>query len=131
MKIYLAGGMRSNWRERMIKECPNIEFLCPKSTFRSQDEWWTYDKVMINTCDVVLIYIEKGKWAPIGMVIEEGMAYGLGKPVILVNERYCDGIRREGESPEEQLARYLKCTESFCDILFTSLDQAIEYLKKW
>lgn len=133
MRIYLSGGLESDWRDKVKGEVPNIEFLSPKplGIFQKQDEWWTYDKILMQMADAIFAYIEPGIWVPVGLLIEIGEMHGLGKPVILVNERYYNGIRKEGESPENQLTRYLECVKSFADVLFASLDDGIEYLKGW
>lgn len=133
MKIYLSGGLESDWRDGVKRRVPNIEFLCPKplGVFQQQDEWWTYDKTLMQIADAIFAYIEPGIWVPVGLLIEVGEMHGLGKPVILVNERQCNGIGAVNESPEDQLAKYLKCVESFSDILFTNLNDGIEYLKRW
>lgn len=108
IKVYLAGGMRSNWRERVMKEVPNLLYFNPKTKeysdermIWSPDMYGTWDLVHVRICDIIFGYMEKTNPSGIGMAAELGVGYGLGKTNILCLEqnriippRYSDFMKK-------------------------------------
>jgi nucleoside 2-deoxyribosyltransferase len=122
-KVYLAGGMRIDWRERIKKECRGLVFFCPvdKETSRAMtvDEYGTWDLHYIKQADIVFGYMERTNPSGIGLACEIGMAYGIGKTVILVLEKDSQHF------PDEKLAFMRKVAH----ITFSDLQEGINYLK--
>ena len=131
MKVYLAGGMRTNWQDTVkaiTRYYPekNFTFFDPRdkqptSTERkmSLEEYGTWDLHFIKQCDIVFAYMEKTNPSGVGMAIEIGYAYGIGKTVILVLE----------EGNEHQLDRYIVFMKKAAHVTFNNLEDGINYLK--
>jgi nucleoside 2-deoxyribosyltransferase len=142
LEVYLSGGFHSDWQDRVMNACAGLEidFLNPLSKetdpktlewvnkplteeqkeemdkTRTQSPWWPMDRLAIEEADVVFVYLEDYRPAMLGTgtVFEMGMAYALGKVVIIVNEiehRY-----------------YREFTRIFSS--YPTLDAGIEALKK-
>ena len=91
MKIYLAGNMHTDWRERVASRIKGCEFLWPYkfsmdggSTSKGSDVFFPRDIVLLRSADLVFCVIEN-EGRNIGTSAEVGMAYAWGKPVVLVN----------------------------------------------
>jgi len=88
MKIYLAGGMRSAWRETVKKNLSDVHFIDPcDHGFSAPAFYSAWDNVGVEQADVVLAYLEADNPSGIGMAYEIGKAVGMGKPVVLVDEK--------------------------------------------
>jgi nucleoside 2-deoxyribosyltransferase len=90
MKVYLAGGMKQEWRNKIKDECitANIHFFDPTKTgLHEVNEYTFWDLLAIKNCDLVFAYFEKTNTSGIGMACEIGYAIALGKPVLLLNEQ--------------------------------------------
>ena len=142
VRVYLAGGFHTDWQKRVIKECgfDDFYFLNPleketdnktkqwknislteeekeeRSKLATQATYWFSDKLAVQKADIIFCYLEdyRPKLLGTGMIFELGMAFALGKFVILINK-----IEH----------RYYREFEH----LFTSfktLEEGIEYLKK-
>lgn len=122
-KIYLAGGIKTNWQESVISEITDCEFYNPRdkevNKILTLDEYGTWDLYHIKKSDIVFAYMEKTNPSGIGLAVEIGYAKGLGKTVILCLE----------ENNEKINDRYLDFLKLTSDIVFTDLDSAITYLK--
>jgi len=108
VSIYLSGGFHSDWAEKVRKETgeEDFNFLNPiknvssgylelseeekeeKSRNARQCLWWPQDKLAIEKADIIFCYLEDYRPAILGtgMIFELGMAYALGKMVILINK---------------------------------------------
>ena len=91
MKIYLAGNMHTNWRDRVASRIEGCEFLWPYkfssdggSTGKGSDVFFPRDIVLLRSADLMFCVIEN-EGRNIGTSAEVGMAYAWGKPVVLVN----------------------------------------------
>jgi len=95
MKIYLSGGMRSGWQQRLKKLLrawlrnmeKNVTYYDPTMHGLDDSPQYTFwDLEHIRKCDLVFAYMERDNPSGIGLALEVGYALGLGKPIILVNE---------------------------------------------
>lgn len=119
-KIYLAGGW-SPWRDSVISVVNNCIWLDPRSaqnpkTGKNLPNWFEIETKMIRECDAIFCYIESHNPSGFGATYEMGMAYALGKPYILINEKedfYQWGMQTKGAS-----------------INFKALDEAFQWIKK-
>lgn len=122
-KVYLAGGMRSEWRKRIKEDCAGFIFFCPVDKESAQtmtvDEYGTWDLHYIKQADIVFGYMERTNPSGIGLACEMGMAYGLGKTVILVLEAGSQHLS------DEKLAFMRKVAH----ITFSKFQDGVDYLK--
>lgn len=119
----MAGGMRSDWRARIKRECPEFIFFCPVDKENAQtmtvDEYGTWDLHYIRQSDIVFGYMERTNPSGIGLACEIGLAYGIGKTVILVIEENSEHF------DDEKLAFMRKVAH----ITFSKFEDGIKYLK--
>jgi nucleoside 2-deoxyribosyltransferase len=119
-KVYLAGGMHSDWRDD-LKSSVNIDFIDPSKKESgnklSVKEYGVWDLHHIDQCDIVFVYIEKTNPSGYGLSVEAGYAKGKGKTVILCME------------PGHDKHSYLRFIENVSDIVFTDIQKAVSYLK--
>ena len=89
-KIYLAGGW-SGWRDIVIEHYPGITYLDPRmvggSPSSNKENWFEHETNMIRECDGVISWLVKDNNSGFGMTYEMGMAYGLNKPYVLIDEK--------------------------------------------
>jgi len=102
----------NEWRELHLTEEEKEE----KSKARTQSPWWYQDKLAVEKADVIFCYLEdyRPKVLGTGTIFELGMAFALGKLVILVNK-----IEH----------RYYREFEHLF-VSFKTLEEGIEFLKK-
>lgn len=123
MKVYLAGGFRNNWQEKVIAQIPEITFFNPRDKESdgkmSLDEYGTWDLHHIKISDIVFVYMEKDNPSGIGTAVETGYSHGVNKTIILVLEPGHETIND----------RYLQFLKKAANISFETLDEGIKYLK--
>lgn len=124
-KVYLAGGMCRDWRARIKRECQGLIFFCPvdKETSRTVgvDEYGTWDLHYIKQADIVFAYMERTNPSGIGLACEIGMAYGIGKTVILI-------LEEENEYFDEEKLAFMR---KVAHITFSKFEDGLEYLKRF
>jgi len=120
--VYLAGGMRSDWREKVKRRCDGMSFISPydkeKSYNMSLEEYGTWDIHFLRKVDIVFGYMERSNPSGIGMACELGYAHGRDKTVILVLEEESDHFED----------RYLRFMEKVSSITFSKLNEGIQFL---
>ena len=85
MKVYLSGGMKSNWRNE-IKQFVSAIWIDPcEHGLNIASEYTIWDLAGIRNCDVVFAYLEKDNPSGLGLMLEIGYAKALNKVVILVD----------------------------------------------
>lgn len=127
-KVYLAGGYRSCWQER-VKELNGFKWLDPKEKERPNgitipmtlNEYGTWDLHQIKQSDIVFVYAERTNPSCIGLAVEIGYAKGIGKTVILVLE----------PNHETMKDRYMQFLKKAASITFEKLDDGINYLQSF
>ena len=125
-KIYLAGGFRNNWAERVKKSSDKFYWINPKDKefqdgkriVMNVNEYGKWDLHFIKQSDIVFVYVERENPSCIGLCCEAGYAKGLGKTVITVLE------------PNHQTIKdsYLSFITQVSDIVFETLEEGIDYL---
>ena len=115
LRVYLAGGMRQEWRKDVYKyfekeiAVSKIDFFDPTKTgFNDPNHYTAWDLHAIEQCDVVFAYLEEDNPSGIGMATEIGYAKGLGKQVIFVNHQ-----------PEHRYLPFVKETSDLYTELFS------------
>ena len=124
MKIYLAGGLRTNWQEKLITALPNITFISPldkNDKTMSVYEYGTWDLHYIKQCDLVFAYMERTNPSGIGLGCEIGFAFGIGKTVITV-------LEPDNEHMKDAYLQFIKKVSHLC---FDNLEQGINYLRNF
>lgn len=87
LRVYLSGGMHSDWRWQVRRGCPDHVYIHPEDhNLALPMDYAMADILGIRQCDVVLAYMEGDNPSGIGLAFEVGYALALGKTVILVNE---------------------------------------------
>lgn len=91
MKIYLAGGMRTDWR-RVIKEtAPQFQYLDPTEHGLEDPEAYTaWDLDAISKADLVIAYLQATNPFGYNMAFEMGIAHAQEKRFIFINEKVED-----------------------------------------
>ena len=123
-KIYLSGGFRYNWQSKVINSLGDscIFFNPREHQLESDKEYWTWDIHFVKECDIVFAYMEANNPSGFGLTFEIGLAYGLNKTIILVDEK---------SKLEVEFERYFKIVSNTANARFDNLDAGIEYLKKF
>lgn len=118
MNIYLAGGMRNKWQDRVIAACPQHTFLDPRSAtdLTTEDEYTEWDLNAIRACDVVFAYMDTDNPSGFGLCLEVGYARALNKTVLYVCE---DTSARQ---------KYFGMVRSCSNVTFTALEDGIAAL---
>lgn len=123
-KVYLAGGLRSNWQQKVI-DSVKATFFNPRQKEVDQpmtlQEYGTWDLHHVKKADLVFAYMEKDNPSGIGLSVEIGYAKGLGKTVVLCLE----------PNNEHKKDSYLSFLKKAADIVFEDFDKAVEYLKNY
>lgn len=111
LTVYLSGGMRGDWRQRVQAAVPCLTYINPQDHgLDIADEYTAWDLLGVRMADVIFAYLEDHNPSGIGLALEVGYAKALGKTVIFVDQRggYTDIIRSAAdvwcESFEQGLA---------------------------
>ncbi|MFZ6876238.1 nucleoside 2-deoxyribosyltransferase domain-containing protein [Undibacterium sp. Di27W] len=118
--IYLAGGFKSGWQNKVMTQLPSYDFLDP-SLHNIQDaaEYTRWDLDAIRASDIVFGYMESTNPGGYSLALEIGFAHALGKAVLFVDE-----------IKDPSVSRYFEMVRQCSDNVFTTLSEAIEYLRK-
>lgn len=120
MKVYLAGGMRTEWRDGIASAAPHHEYLSPTSHGLADPRLYkAWDLLAIRTADVFFGYFAADNPSGFGLAVELGYARALGKLTIYADEK-------TAAAPE--IARYLAFLRVTADLTFDSLPEAIDFL---
>lgn len=118
LKIYLAGGMRTDWREKVKKAVPHAIYFDP-TVHGLEDEvsYTQWDVAALAMADIVLGYLEEGNPSGLGLMFELGYATAAEKEVVFVNEW-------EGKNED----KYTGMARAAATAYYTTLDKAIRYI---
>jgi len=116
MLVYLSGGMKSDWQDRVIKAELGYECIDPRVTkeHEYEEEYTTWDLLGIKRADVVFAYMEKENPKGHGLCVEVGYAKALNKTIVFVDEY---GLSAMG------------MVRAMADIVFYNLIDGIAYLQ--
>lgn len=128
-RVYLAGGFKSDWAKTVEDSCDGFLFINPKKkefndngrVVMNVDEYGVWDLHYIRSSDIVFVYVEKTNPSCIGLCCEAGYAKGIGKTVITVLEPNHETIKDS----------YLSFITQVSDIVFSSLEDGVNYLKSF
>lgn len=115
MEIYLAGGMKTGWQDKVIRRCTDLRFIDPRTHGLQQEaEYTAWDLAAIDRADMVFAYMDTSNPSGFGMSLEVGYAKARGKYIWYVCE---DDSARQ---------RYFGMVRSCADRLYSSLDKALD-----
>lgn len=121
-KIYLAGGFKGGWHEKVIASLGKKFIIYNPQTHNLDDieRYTAWDLYHVDKCDILLGYMRSDNPSGYGLALEIGYATAKNKLVILVDER---------SALDESFKRYFAICHASSNIVLHSLDEAIDYLK--
>jgi len=125
IKVYLAGGLRTNWREDVIlKAQGNFTFINPKyhGLEDNADQYTAWDLFYVKNCDILFGYMEQDNKSGYGLSLEIGYARALDKTIILIDER---------SEADEWFKRKYEIVRSASNVNIKSLELGIEFLNSF
>lgn len=115
--VYLAGGMHSDWQERVKQACPNHRYIdpCCRNGMRLTEpaEYTAWDLAAVAQADIIFAYMEVDNPSGIGMACEAAYGKALGKLVVFVNEHE---------------SKYLRFVDELADVSFTRFLDGLHFL---
>jgi hypothetical protein len=123
VKVYLAGGMKTNWR-KVVKDILGEECCLDPCDhdLRTPKLFTGADLYLVRISTIVLGYCEHDNPSALGLTAELAYGKALDKLTILVDER------TPIEPSDSPFIRHFAFVHSFVDIELTTLDEAIEFL---
>ncbi len=82
MRVYLAGGLKTDWQDDFVNEFSMV--FDPRTLSGSLKEIAEQGEKWLKECYAVLAYAEDSNPRPIGLAYELGYAKALGKPTVLL-----------------------------------------------
>lgn len=118
--VYLAGGMNSDWQDRVMRRMGDgYHYIDPRS-YGSKDEKeyteWDLEEG-VRQCQLVFAYFELDNPSGLGMMLEIGYAAAHGKHIVFVYDQ-----------PETR-SKYLGMARSVASGVFYSLRDAALYAR--
>jgi nucleoside 2-deoxyribosyltransferase len=118
MKIYLAGGMYSNWQDKVKIEANNHSYYDPRTHgLNNPIEFTKWDLDHVKKSDLVFAFFESTHRVFCGGTLELGYAKELNKKIILTVDRYNTLVR-------------MPMSVAIADMDFFDLYESIKYLKR-
>jgi hypothetical protein len=136
--VYLAGGMKSGWQNKVIEECADlikqgiVNFFDPRKNPKEPEKYRAADKEAWEKTDIVFAYAESSNPALFAMCIELAGGYYNRKKAWTI---FVDDLQPEKmETPEKieeekRRKRYLSFVEVISHKKATSLPEGISILK--
>lgn len=121
LKVFLSGGFKSDWQSRVIEQCnENFIFFNPREHgLYNPDQYTVWDIHFIKQCDIFFAYMEETNPSGYGLAFELGLAYGLNKTIILVDER---------SKKDEAFENYFKILHKPSNVVFENFEDGVKYL---
>lgn len=124
-KVYLAGGLRSNWQKQIIDSFEGqFIFFNPRDhgLEKSSTEYTTWDLHFLQQSDILFGFMEEENPSGYGLALEVGFAKAQGKTIILIDER---------SSKDARFERHYKMVHETANVVFFSFDEGVEFLKSF
>jgi nucleoside 2-deoxyribosyltransferase len=124
IKVYLAGGMSSNWQSKVINSFDSkfIFFNPQKHNLDISSEYTTWDLFFVRRCDIVFACMEENNPSGIGLSLEVGFAKALGLTIILVDER---------SNHDAEFKNKFKIVRESATIVYDNIEDGITYLNSY
>lgn len=86
--IYLAGGMKGTWQDRIMAAIPDAIFIDPRNQpTKSPEDYTAWDLAAVERCDVVFGFMEATNPGGSGLAVEFGWGARAGKHLVFVEEQ--------------------------------------------
>lgn len=98
-KVYLAGGLHSNWQEQVMSAVLGADYFNPRVSYieaKEKGEWESpqvyvdRDLNWLRECDIIFCYQEETLPDTVNCSWEMGYGFAKGKKIIYVNQRVID-----------------------------------------
>lgn len=123
IRVFLSGRLESNWQQMVISQVPNLEYLDPrKHQLNAPNQYAVWDLFHIAKADILFAYMERDNPSGYGLAGEVGYAKGLGKTIILVDEK---------SKVDEQFKKNFAIIRAISDSTFESLNDGISFLQRF
>lgn len=120
--VYLAGGHYSGWQDTVKKQVTGFRYLDPRSHGISDPASYTaWDLSAIAASQLVFAFLEDDNPGGFGLALEVGYAKGIGKRVILVDEKSLAAKTRGDRA-------YLEMVRAAADDTYETLEEGIARL---
>lgn len=121
-KVYLSGGFKSNWQKMVMDSISdNCIFFNPREhKLANSTEYWTWDVHFVKECDIIFAFMEVDNPSGFGLAFELGLAYGLNKTIILVDEK---------SKHHEDFEKYFRIVSHSSIVRFDTLQEGVQFLK--
>lgn len=122
MNVYLSGGMRSNWQDKVRASCPLSQgvYIDPrKHGLDDPSSYAAWDLAGVKKSDIVFAYMEANNPSGVGLSLEVGYAKALGKLIIFAdekNDRRMAIVRAIADIVVEGLPAGIKVLASFIEL---------------
>ena len=118
--IYLAGGMKNNWRYGFIQNSENWKIYDPqKHNLKDSKNYTSWDIKAVKKSDIILGYIEKDNVSGYGLCVEIGYGKALGKTIIWVEE-----------DRKSERNKYFGMCRELADYIFYDINEAFEFINR-
>lgn len=123
-KIYLAGGMKSNWQNKVLSRYgDSFIFFNPQDhKLETEKEYTIWDLHFVKEADIIFAYMDKHNPSGYGLTLEIGYARALNKTIILVDER---------SSEDTSFHNYFKIVKESASIVFDDFESGLNYLERF
>jgi nucleoside 2-deoxyribosyltransferase len=123
-KVFLSGGFKSNWQQRVYDKLDgDFIFFNPRAhSLEDSNEYTFWDVHFIKQSDIIFAYLEKDNPSGLGLIFEIGVAYGLGKTIILIDEK---------SSHDDIFKKYFKIVQHASSSVFSTFEEGLKYLESF
>jgi nucleoside 2-deoxyribosyltransferase len=88
MRVFLSGGTRGSWQDRVKSEFKNVEFFDPRSLRgQSMSIIAATERSWLDLSDCLFFYFEESNPSGLGSAFEVGYCAAKGIPVLFIDEK--------------------------------------------
>ncbi|MCL5017267.1 MAG: hypothetical protein M1155_01210 [Patescibacteria group bacterium] len=134
--VYLAGGMKSGWQDKVIESCYDlviggiVEFFDPRKNPKDPEKYRANDKKNWEKADIVFGYAESSNPALFAMCIELTGGFYNNAWTIFVDDLQPEKMETPEKTEEEKKRkRYLSFIETVSHKKASGLSEGISILK--
>ena len=123
-KVYLAGGMKSGWQDKVIQQFEDkFIFLNPRDhQLNISEQYTTWDLHYVEKADIILAYMENDNPSGYGLTLEVGYAKALNKTIILIDER---------SATDSSFANRFKIVRESSNVVFNNLKDGLAFFERF
>jgi len=122
-KVFLSGRINSTWQDKVIQSVPELVYFDPRThNLNNPDQYASWDMHYVKEADILFGYMEKDNPSGYGLATEIGYARGLGKTIILVDER---------SRNDEQFSDFFAIVRASSTVVLETLNEGITLLKSF